>query len=67
MTLLTIADLKKMGVHYSTQHLNRLIKAGEFPKAIKFGSAPNSRKAWLQEDIEQWLKGRVSVRDGDAA
>ncbi|RAX40740.1 helix-turn-helix transcriptional regulator [Rhizobium tropici] len=64
--LVSFEFLKQMGIPYSPQHLNRLIKAGAFPKPIKLGSSRNSRKAWLKEDIETWLEKRINVRDGDA-
>ena len=37
MQLVSFEELKAMGISFSTQHLNRLIKAGEFPRAIKLG------------------------------
>lgn len=63
MQLVSFDELKAMGISFSTQHLNRLIKAGEFPKAIKLGPARNSRKAWLKSDIEAWISDRVASRD----
>lgn len=63
MQLVSFEDLKGMGIPFSTQHLNRLIKAGDFPKAIKLGPARNSRKAWLKLDIETWISDRIAQRD----
>lgn len=64
MQLVSFEDLGQMGIPFSTQHLNRLIKAGHFPKAIKLGPARNSKKAWLRTDIEAWLQQRIDARDG---
>jgi len=65
--LVSFEFLKEIGIPYSTQHLNRLVKAGHFPKAIKLGPSSNSKKAWLKADIDAWLERRIKVRDGDAA
>lgn len=62
--LVSFEELRAMGIPFSTQHLNRLIKAGHFPRAIKLGPARNSKKAWLKADIDQWLQQRLQVRDG---
>jgi len=63
MQLVSFEDLKDMGIPFSTQHLNRLIKSGDFPKAIKLGPARNSRKAWLKADIDEWINDRIASRD----
>ena len=63
MQLVSFEELKAMGISFSTQHLNRLIKAGEFPRAIKLGPARNSRKAWLKTDIDAWISDRIAQRD----
>ena len=63
MQLVSFDELKAMGISFSTQHLNRLIRSGHFPKAIKLGPARNSRKAWLKSDIEAWISDRVASRD----
>lgn len=64
MELVSFDDLKQMGVPYSSKHLSRLISAGLFPKAIKFGPARNSRRAWLRTEIQEWLQQRIDIRDG---
>lgn len=63
MQLVSFEELKGMGIPFSTQHLNRLIRTGDFPKAIKLGPARNSRKAWLRSDIEMWINDRIAERD----
>lgn len=64
MQLVSLEELQQMGIPFKTQHINRLIKAGHFPKAIKLGPSRNSKKAWLKTDIEAWLAQRIAVRDG---
>ncbi|NTG94242.1 helix-turn-helix transcriptional regulator [Rhizobium rhizogenes] len=63
MNLVSFDDLKQMGVSYSAQHLNRLIRDGAFPRPIKLGPSRNSRKAWLKADIDAWIKSRINQRD----
>lgn len=63
MQLVSLEELHQMGIPFKTQHLNRLIKAGHFPKAIKLGPSRNSKKAWLKQDIQAWLEERVAIRD----
>lgn len=63
MQLVGFEELRDIGIPFSTQHLNRLIKAGHFPPAIKLGPARNSRKAWLKDDLDHWLAGRIAARD----
>ena len=51
-------------VGYSPAHIDRLEKAGEFPKRINLG--PNS-VAWLEHEVEDWIKARVAERDAAGA
>ncbi|MBZ0147057.1 MAG: AlpA family phage regulatory protein [Pseudorhodoplanes sp.] len=55
--LLHTADLYKLGVRYSRQHLDRLEKAGKFPRRIKL--TPNGRVGWVRSEIHDWLKDRI--------
>lgn len=57
LCLLHSADLYKLGIRYSRQHLDRLEKAGKFPRRVKL--VPNGRVGWLQSDIQAWLKIRI--------
>ena len=52
--LLTMAELKEL-IPYSSAHVYRLIKQGDFPKPIRLG--PN-RVAWRTTDIERWIEAR---------
>ena len=47
-------------VKYSSQHIARLEKAGQFPKRIKLGQ---NRVAWLLSEVEAWIEERIAIRD----
>ena len=65
MKLLGITELASVkGISYSRPHLYRLIAAGDFPKPIKLGV---HRIAFVESEIDDWIKTRVSERDGIAA
>lgn len=49
------------GIDYSRMHIDRLEKAGRFPKRVQLG--PNS-VAWLEDEIIAWQAERISARDG---
>lgn len=50
-------------VPWSRSTIYRKEKAGEFPKSISLG--PNSR-AWISEQIEDWMKQRTMCPKKDA-
>ena len=58
--LLTMTELQRI-VPYSSSHLYRLIKVGEFPQPIRLG--PN-RVAWRETDIERWIESREQSHEG---
>jgi prophage regulatory protein len=37
----------------STSTINRMVHAGKFPKPIQLGA---KRSAWIEEDIDKWIK-----------
>jgi prophage regulatory protein len=47
-------------VLYSPQHIARLEAAGQFPKRVRLGPG---RVGWIEEEVQDWLKERVSRRD----
>jgi len=51
--------VKKM-VSYSPQHIDRLEKAGRFPKRVKLGPG---RVAWVLSEIEAWIEALIAERD----
>jgi prophage regulatory protein len=60
MVLLSYSDLRAKGIPYSTVHIWRLEKAGEFPKRVPIGRA---RHGWLETEIDAWIADRVAARD----
>jgi len=45
---------------YSFAHIDRLEKAGLFPKRVRLGQG---RVAWVKGEIEEWVVDRISERD----
>jgi prophage regulatory protein len=63
MRLLSLEDLKtQKGIRFSRVHTHRLVKAGRFPVPVKLGS----RNAWVESEIDEYLKGCVAERDAKA-
>ncbi|MEM8971885.1 MAG: AlpA family phage regulatory protein [Pseudomonadota bacterium] len=52
-------ELTKL-VKYSSQHIARLEKAGQFPKRLQLGQ---NRVAWILAEIEEWIDQRIAQRD----
>ena len=48
-------------IPYSQNQLRRLEAQGSFPKRVRIGA---NRVAWVREEIDDWLQGRISQRDG---
>ena len=48
------------GIPYSRMHIDRLEKAGQFPKRVPLG--PNS-VAWIEDEIIAWQADRIAARD----
>lgn len=62
MRLITMADLRAAkGVPYSRPHIYRLIDAGKFPKPLHIGG---NRIAFLEAEIDEWIKSKLRERDG---
>ena len=53
-------QLASMGIIYSRVHIDRLERAGKFPRHINLSV---NRIAWAMPEIESWLAGRVAERD----
>ena len=54
--LVTWKALKGSRMALLTYSYMRMIKAGRFPKPIKFGEHRNARIAWYWVDIQEYLK-----------
>ena len=48
------------GIPYTPDHQRKLSKEGRFPKPIKLGLG---RIAYIEEEIDSWLKERMDARE----
>ena len=51
---------------YSSEHIRRLVIAGQFPAPIELNTANGigwTRKAWLKSEVERWVAAKVARRD----
>lgn len=65
MKFLIYEDLKEQkGIPYSRVHLWRMIKAKQFPAPVPLSPG---RKAWLDDEIDDWIRSRAAARDDVAA
>jgi prophage regulatory protein len=61
MKLLGFDELRTVkGIAYSRSHIYRLIAAGKFVKPIHLGTG---RIAFVEKEIDEWIKARVAERD----
>jgi prophage regulatory protein len=54
---------ERKGIRWSRQHLDRLVKAGKFPKPLELGV---NTRAWLEDEVDGWIAERAAERDDDA-
>src|SRR2546423_1325175 len=47
-------------VPYSSRHIRRLERAGEFPRAVALGP---KRRAYLEREVADWLEEKIQQRD----
>jgi prophage regulatory protein len=59
MRMLSKRQLREM-VLYSPQHIARLEAAGTFPKRVQLGQC---RVGWIEQDVLDWLAGRIKRRE----
>lgn len=64
MPLIPLQDLPSKGICYSRNYIDRLIKEGKFPKPVFLSPR---RRAFVESEIDAWLKDRVDQRDKVAA
>jgi len=57
--LLTLSQVQNR-VPYSSTHIWRLERVGQFPKRIKLG--PN-RVGWLESEVNAWIEGKAFARN----
>lgn len=58
MRILTKRQLKDL-VPYCPQHIDRLEKAGKFPKRVRLGAC---RVGWIEAEVHDWLQERIDAR-----
>ena len=64
MRFLSFNELKpSKGVPYCRVHLMRLVEQKKFPAPVPVGAG---RIAWVEAEVDDWLKAKVAQRDGDA-
>ncbi|MCB0055395.1 MAG: AlpA family phage regulatory protein [Caldilineaceae bacterium] len=47
-------------VLYSFAHIDRLERAGKFPKRVPIGP---SRVGWVESEVQEWLHAKIAERD----
>lgn len=47
-------------VLYSPAHIDRLEKAGKFPKRVQLGPC---RVGWIENEVLDWLQARINERN----
>jgi prophage regulatory protein len=47
-------------VLYSPAHIDRLEKAGRFPKRVRLGAC---RVGWVESEVVAWIQQRIQERD----
>lgn len=60
MKLLIFRDLRRLGIPYCQVHLGRLENSNKFPKRLRLGAG---RVAWLELEIQDWIKARAEERN----
>ncbi|MBN8906262.1 MAG: AlpA family phage regulatory protein [Rhodospirillales bacterium] len=58
--LVPYSGLKAKGIELSKCQIWRKEKAGTFPKRVKIS---DSRHAWVESEIDEWIAQRVAERD----
>lgn len=65
MRFLVHADFEARGIKYSAQHIKRLVGEKKFPAPVRGVCREN---AWLEAEIDEYLKKRIAeARDRAAA
>ena len=63
MRILSKKDLRAL-VLYSPAHIDRLEKAGRFPKRVQLGPC---HVGWVESEVLAWLDERINKRDQRAS
>jgi len=59
MKLLSKRQVKEV-VLYSFAHIDRLEKAGQFPKRVRLGQ---NRVGWVEQEVYDWLQLKLDARN----
>jgi prophage regulatory protein len=57
-------ELKERGIPWSRMHVDRLEKAGKFPKRVQLGE---STVVWVEAEVDAFVAGRLAERETVAA
>ena len=60
--LLSKKQVKEL-VLYSYAHIDRLEKAGQFPKRVRLSPHRMGRVGYLESEIHTWIETRLAERD----
>lgn len=61
MKMLSYPELKTLkGVPYSRVHIDRLEKAGQFPRRVRLSA---NCVAWREDEVDEFLDARAAARD----
>ncbi|MFO1153929.1 MAG: AlpA family phage regulatory protein [Rhodospirillales bacterium] len=55
--------LRARGIVFSNVHLQRLERAGKFPRRVQISAG---RIAWIESELDAWAATRVTQRDSTA-
>jgi prophage regulatory protein len=60
--LLRFPQLKSKGIPWTRMHLDRLERAGSFPKRVHLGS---NTVGWVEDEIDAHVAAKVAARDAE--
>jgi len=59
---LRFPDLAAFGITFSRMHIDRLEKAGRFPRRVHLGG---NTVAWLESEVGAWQQSKIAARAGE--
>jgi prophage regulatory protein len=62
MRVLSYSDLRAKGIIFSKTWINKLVKESKFPKPLHLGE---NRVAFVEAEVDAWLRDRAAERDTD--
>jgi prophage regulatory protein len=60
MRLLRYSELRERGVPWSRMHIDRLEKAGRFPRRVRLG---DRTVGWIESEIDALMAERIAQRE----